>query len=80
MGLDVTTQDKQAFGPHAGFGMDFKVGEKVTIVGETIYRFVTLKGFQREFPFYYLQGIEKLSRFDIVLNGLSAKIGLKFSF
>lgn len=48
---DISSQEKNAFGPHAGFGIDFKVTDRIMIGAEGIYRFVNLKGFASElFP------------------------------
>lgn len=45
---DISTQRKNAFGPHLGIGFDFKVADRVMIVAEGIYRFVNLKNFTSE--------------------------------
>lgn len=42
---DVSTENKNAFGPHVGIGFDFKVAHKVSIITEAVYRFVNLKDF-----------------------------------
>lgn len=55
---DISTQEKKAFGPHAGFGIDFKVTERIMIEAEGIYRFVKLKGFRSELHPGFREGME----------------------
>ncbi len=45
---DISTQERNAFGPHVGFGFDLKVAERVIILVEGLYRFVNLRGFENE--------------------------------
>lgn len=45
---DISRQEKSAFGPHFGVGLDFKIAERVMISAEGIYRFVNLKNFESE--------------------------------
>ncbi|MHA2062148.1 MAG: hypothetical protein ACW963_07665 [Candidatus Sifarchaeia archaeon] len=42
---DVSTENKNAFGPHVGIGFDFKATHKINIITEAVYRFVNLKDF-----------------------------------
>jgi hypothetical protein len=55
---DVSTQEKNAFGPYAGFGFDLKMADRVMIVAEGIYRFVNLKGFTNELHPGFREGME----------------------
>lgn len=45
---DISTQERNAFGSHAGFGFDLKVAERIIILVEGLYRFVNLSGFENE--------------------------------
>jgi hypothetical protein len=45
---DISTQEKSAFGSHAGFGFDLEVAERVIILIESLYRFVSLGEFVNE--------------------------------
>lgn len=45
---DISIQRKSGFGPHAGFGFDFKVADRIVIVTEGIFRFASLKNFTSE--------------------------------
>jgi len=45
---DMSTQERNAFGPHTGFGFDLKVAERIIILVEGLYRFVNLRGFENE--------------------------------
>lgn len=45
---DVSTQEKSAFGPHLGAGIDLCLAKKVALVGQAVYRFVSLKNFSSE--------------------------------
>jgi len=45
---DISTQEENAFGPHAGFGFDLEIADRIKIVAEGIYRFVNLKRFTSE--------------------------------
>lgn len=45
---DISRQNKSAFGPHFGIGLDLKIAERVMISAEGIYRFVNLKNFESE--------------------------------
>lgn len=45
---DMSTQEKNAFGSHAGFGFDLEIADRIKIVAEGIYRFINLKGFTSE--------------------------------
>lgn len=55
---DISSQEKNAFGPHAGFGFDLKIADRVMIVAEGIYRFVNLKGFTNELHSGFREGME----------------------
>ncbi len=55
---DILSQEKNAFGPHAGFGFDLKLADRVMIVVEGIYRFVNLKGFTSELHPGFREGLE----------------------
>ena len=55
---DISTQEKNAFGPYAGFGFDFKMADRVMIVAEGIYRFVNLRGFTNELLPGFREGME----------------------
>ncbi len=55
---DVSTQERNAFGPHAGFGFDLKIADRIKIVAEGIYRFVNLKGFTSELHPGFREGME----------------------
>ena len=45
---DNTLQKKNAFGSHAGLGIDFRLSKRVSITAEGVYRFVGLNGFKSE--------------------------------
>jgi len=45
---DVSTQEKSAFGFHAGLGFELKLSERVGVVAEGLYRFVKFRGFRSE--------------------------------
>ncbi len=45
---DISTQRKNGFGPHAGFGFNFKLVDRIVIVTEGIFRFVSLQNFTSE--------------------------------
>jgi len=45
---DVSTQRQNALGPHTGFGFEFKVADRITILAQGVYRFVNLDGFTSE--------------------------------
>ncbi len=45
---DISTQRKNGFGPHAGFGFNFKLVDRIVIVTEGIFRFASLKNFTSE--------------------------------
>ncbi len=109
---DITTQRENAFGAHTGFGIDFKLTQRIVFSAESAYRFVSFKGFQdelhpgyregmdgeeheegfwhhnyqmEEYHFYSSnQGNEQMHRdlqsFNISLNGLSLRAGIKFRF
>jgi len=55
---DMSTQEKNAFGPHAGFGFDLEIADRIKIVAEGIYRFVNLKGFTGELHPGFREGME----------------------
>jgi hypothetical protein len=55
---DISTQEKNAFGPYAGFGFDLKMADRIVIVAEGIYRFVNLKGFTNELHSGFREGME----------------------
>ena len=42
---DVSTENKNALGPHVGIGFDFKATNKLSIIAESIYRFINFKNF-----------------------------------
>ena len=45
---DISLQRKQAFGPHFGLGADLRIARNVLVVGETSYRFVSIKGLRAD--------------------------------
>lgn len=55
---DVSTQEKSAFGPHAGVGIDFRLAKKVALVGQAVYRFVSMKDFSSELHPGFREGEE----------------------
>ncbi len=55
---DISTQEENAFGPHAGFGFDLEIADRIKIVAEGIYRFVNLKGFTSELHPGFREGME----------------------
>ncbi len=55
---DISTQEENAFGSHAGFGFDLEIADRIKIMAEGIYRFVNLKGFTRELHPGFREGIE----------------------
>jgi len=55
---DISRQEKNALGAHAGFGFDFKVANRIMIVAEGIYRFVNLEGFTSELHPGFREGID----------------------
>jgi len=55
---DVSTQERNAFGPHAGFGFDLEIADRIKIVVEGIYRFINLKGFTSELHPGFREGME----------------------
>lgn len=99
---DQSTQNESSFGPHVGLGLDFKVSERVEIVAEGFYRFVSLKGFLRKLHEGFREGmvgeeydeewhfheeheneqhtLMDVPSFDISLNGISLRVGIKFGF
>jgi hypothetical protein len=44
----MSTQEKNAFGPHVGFGVDLEVADRIMISAEGLYRFVNMRGFENE--------------------------------
>ncbi len=54
---DVSSQDHNAFGPHAGLGIDFKITDRIVIGAEGVYRFVNLKGFESELHPGFREGL-----------------------
>ncbi len=109
---DQATQNEGSFGPHAGLGADFKLSDRIAIVAEGVYRFVSLNGFVSELHEGFREGMEgeehmegfwhfhhhdnqwhfheeheneqhmliDVPPFDIGLNGISLRIGIKFMF
>ena len=55
---DMSTQEKNAFGPHAGFGFDLEIADRIKIVAEGIYRFINLEGFTSELHQGFRGGME----------------------
>jgi len=55
---DMSTQEKNAFGPHAGFGFNLEIADRIKIVAEGIYRFINLKGFTSELHPGFRGGME----------------------
>jgi hypothetical protein len=55
---DISTQEENGFGPHAGFGFELEIAARIKIVAEGIYRFVNLKGFTSELHPGFREGME----------------------
>ncbi len=55
---DISTQDRNAFGAHTGFGIDFKVTDRIVVGAESTYRFVNLKNFKSELHPGFREGTE----------------------
>ncbi len=55
---DISTQEENGFGPHAGFGFGLEIADRIKIVAEGIYRFVNLKGFTGELYPGFREGME----------------------
>lgn len=55
---DISSQEENAFGLHAGFGFDLEIADRITIAAEGIYRFVNLKGFTSELHPGFREGME----------------------
>lgn len=109
---DRSTQKKSSFGPHFGFGLNFRVSGRIAIVAQGIYRFVSLDGFMSELHEGFLQDLESgehvegfwhfhyrdeawhfheeheseqqtlydVAPFDISLNGIALRVGIRFLF
>jgi len=55
---DISTQEENSFGLHAGFGFDLEVADRIKIVAEGNYRFAKLKGFASELHPGFREGME----------------------
>ena len=109
---DQASQNESAFGPHIGFGIDFKIADRITVVAEGLYRFANLKGFRSELHEGFRERLEEeeheegswhfhhhdeewhfheeheneqqmlmdVPPFNISLNGISLRVGIKFLF
>lgn len=55
---DISKQEKKAFGPHAGLGVDFRITRRVVISAEGSYRFIRLKGFASDLHRGFREGMQ----------------------
>ena len=54
---DISKQKKNAFGPHTGLGVEYKITSRITAMAYGVYRFVNLDGFTSELHPGYRVGI-----------------------
>ncbi len=56
---DISRQKKNAFGPHAGLGAEYKITNRITAAVHGLYRFVNLEGFKSELHPGFREGMEE---------------------
>ena len=58
---DISKQKKNAFGPHAGLGVEYKITSRIKAIAYGLYRFVNLEGFMSELHPGFRDGMEENS-------------------